>query len=598
MRIVRNICFIMVLVCMNLCANAQTIYSLQIKSGDTSNTNNLGEVIKQAGYKKSFPDTLQRTKELQSFLFKLYDFGYIAASFDSIKNDSLNQTAFLNLGLVYHWAKIEKGNVDEGILSEIGFRDKLFAGKLFNQNQVRNLQEKILAYCENNGYPFASIKLDSITFDKDKIHAKLLLTKNMAVYVDSMLIKGTAEVSYQYLYNYLGIKPGDAYNEALVIKIPDRLKELPFLSVTQTFKVIFLEKNCKIILYIDNKKASQFDGVIGVAPNNNAPTIAGGNPTVSTVKITGEAHLRLNNSYGKGELFDLNWQEPQAQTQDLKVQFNYPFILKSPFGLDFKFSLFKQDTSYLNLDENLGLQYLLSGGNYFKVFYEHTSSTIISARGLDSITVLPSFAAISTNHYGIGYRSEKLDYRLNPRNGYSFEASASVGIKTIHKNTKINANVYDSLKLVSNEYRAEYTFDYYFPLSQRNVIDIGAKGGYINTPDLFQNELFRFGGLKTLRGFDEQSLYASNYEIWKVEFRYLMEQNSYLFVFYNQAWYKNLMHNNTGSPNTDTPYGFGVGSTFQTKLGIMSVSYALGSEFNNPIALKSGKISFGLVNYF
>ncbi len=577
--------------------NAQSNYSLQIVPTDTSTTKTFTEVINQIGYKKSFPNLIQRNKELQSVLFKIYDRGYIAASFDSISGDSLNQIAFLNIGAVVHWAKIEKGNVDEGILSEVGFRDKLYAGKSFNQTQVRRLQEKILNYCENNGYPFASIKLDSISFDQNNIHARLALTKNMVVKVDSILIKGTADVSDQYLYNYLRIKPGDAYNESLVIKITDRLKELPFVNIMQPFKVIFLEKNCKILLYIDNKKASQFDGVIGIVPNNTAPTIAGGNPTVAKVQVTGEAHLRLNNSYSKGELFDLNWQSPQPQTQDLKVQFNMPFVLRSPFGFDFHFSLFKQDTSYLNLDENIGLQYLLSGGNYFKVFYNHKSSTIISARGLDSITVLPSFADISSNHYGIGYRTERLDYRLNPRSGYSFEATTSVGTKTIHKNAKINAEVYDSLRLNSTEYRAEYTFDYFIPLSQRNVIDLGAKGGYIQAPDLFRNELFRFGGLRTLRGFDEQSLYASNYHIIKVEFRYLMEQNSFLFVFYNQAWYKNLMRNNP-SINTDTPYGFGAGSTFQTKLGIMSVSYALGSEYNQAIQFKSGKISFGLVNYF
>jgi len=597
MRRIKYHWLLVVLGILSFQANAQSNYSLQIKSIDSSNNKVLNETLKQFPYKKSFPNALLRSKELQSFLFKLFDNGYIAASFDSISNDSLNQTAFLNLGQIYHWAKIEKGNVDEGILSEVGFRDKIYSNKPFSQNQVRNLQEKILNYCENNGYPFASIKLDSITFEQNNIHARLALTKNTLVKVDSILIKGNADVADQYLYNYLGIKPGDPYNESLIIKIPDRLKELPFVNITQSFKVIFLEKNCKILLYIDSKKASQFDGVVGIAPNNTAPTLAGGTPTVAQVKITGQAHLRLNNSYGKGELFDLNWQEPQPQTQDLKVQFNYPFILKSPFGLDVKFSLFKQDTSYLNLDENLGIQYLLSGGNYFKVFYEHTSSTIISARGLDSITVLPPYADISCDQYGIGYRSEKLDYRLNPRSGYSFEASASAGIKSIHKNPKINAEVYDSLKLTSTEYKAEYTFDYYFPLSPRNVIDIGAKGGIINTPDLFQNELFRFGGLRTLRGFDEQSLYASNFELWKVEFRYLMEQNSFLFVFYNQAWYKNMMRNYSGI-NTDTPYGFGVGSTFQTKLGIMSVSYALGSQFNNPIAFKSGKISFGLVNYF
>src|ERR1035438_2352687 len=164
--------------------NAQSIYSLQIKSIDSSNNKAFAEIIKQNPYKKSFSNQLQRIKELQTFLFNLYEKGYIAASIDSITNDSLNQIAYLNLGAIYHWAKIEKGNVDEGILSETGFREKVYFGKIFNQMQVRNLEEKILNYCENNGFPFASIKLDSVNIEGDNIHAKLALTKNILVKVD------------------------------------------------------------------------------------------------------------------------------------------------------------------------------------------------------------------------------------------------------------------------------------------------------------------------------------------------------------------------------------------------------------------------------
>lgn len=575
---------------------AQANYTLTIQSANNIEDKNVDAIIKQIGYKNTFVTSIQRTKELQSFLINLFDYGYLTASFDSMKTDSLNQIAFLNTGAIYQLANIEKGNVDEGILSEVGFRDKLFNGKVFNQKQIRKLLEGILNYCENKGYPFASIKFDNIIINENKINTRLALTKNILVHIDSLIIKGTADLSNEYLYSYLGIKPGDVYNESLIAKIPDRLRELPFVNTNQNFKVIFLEKNCKILLYIDKKQASQFDGVIGIAPNS-IPQSPGAGPTVSTPQITGEAHLRLHNSYGKGELFDLNWQAPQSRTQDLKVQFVYPFLFSSPFGLDVKFSLLKQDTSYLNLNENIGVQYLLTGGNFMKVFYEHSSSTLISSKGLDSITVLPSFADVSENHYGLGYKSEKLDYRLNPRSGYSFEGTASVGIKTIHKNAKINAEIYDSLKLVSTIYKVNYTFDYYFPLATRSVVDIGIKGGYINAPNLFRNELLRFGGLRTLRGFDEQSIYASNMHIWKMEYRYIMELNSYLFFFYNQAWYKNQSTNST-SNNTDTPLGFGVGSTFQTKLGIFSVSYAVGKEFNDAISLKNAKISFGLLNYF
>ena len=111
----------------------------------------------------------------------------------------------------------------------------------------------------------------------------------------------------------------------------------------------------------------------------------------------------------------------------------------------------------------------------------------------------------------------------------------------------------------------------------------------------FEKELYRFGGLYSLRGFDEESLTASAYTMAKSEISYILEQNSYLFVFYNIAWYE---RNLGDSYTSDYPFGFGAGLTFETKLGIFSFSYALGKEFDNPIKIRAEKIHFGLINYF
>jgi hypothetical protein len=48
----------------------------------------------------------------------------------------------------------------------------------------------------------------------------------------------------------------------------------------------------------------------------------------------------------------------------------------------------------------------------------------------------------------------------------------------------------------------------------------------------------------------------------------------------------------------DIPYSFGAGISFQTKAGIFSMNYALGSEQGNPIQFRGAKIHFGFINYF
>ena len=55
---------------------------------------------------------------------------------------------------------------------------------------------------------------------------------------------------------------------------------------------------------------------------------------------------------------------------------------------------------------------------------------------------------------------------------------------------------------------------------------VANKTGYLESPGVFENELYRIGGLKTLRGFDEDSIFASFYTIGPLETRYLLERNS------------------------------------------------------------------------
>jgi hemolysin activation/secretion protein len=114
-------------------------------------------------------------------------------------------------------------------------------------------------------------------------------------------------------------------------------------------------------------------------------------------------------------------------------------------------------------------------------------------------------------------------------------------------------------------------------------------------PVYFENELYRFGGAKTLRGFDESIFFASIYSIQNIEIKYLFEKNSAFYVFWNGAYYyQDITQNIT----EDFPWGFGIGLDFDTKAGIFSLSYALGKQFDNPFEIQSAKIHFGYISRF
>lgn len=574
-------------------AFAQKLFFLEIKPSQSS------EILNKISYKKTFLSETERDKEIQNVLFSLYDNAYLSASVDSVVElpspvgeEVWGEVIYIKTGEQYKWATLLKGNVEEAILREVnppllrrGARGE--AGKPLYFKDVRKLQEKILTYCENNGYPFASVKLDSIVISNVSISACINLQKNNLLKIDSVVNHGSAKISSVYLQSHLSIKSGDLYNESLIRKVGTRVKELSFVKERIPYRVLFPGANAKLELFLEKKNASQFDGIVGLLPDNKT----------GKVLLTGDAHLKLNNAFYRGELFELNWKRLQASTQDLKTHFVFPFLFKTPFGIDASFKLYKKDSTYLEVNPNFGIQYLLSGGNYFKAFVNRRQMTLIATTGLKHIITLPPYADITSSIYGISFKSERLDYRLNPRRGYSVFVTIGAGNKTIKQNPKLDANIYNGLKLNSVQYSSEFEAEIFVPIKNRSTLKIGNRSAYLQNDNMFRNELYRIGGFKTLRGFDEESIFASQYSIFTLEYRYLLEENSYLYFFGDAAYYENHSVSFIGD-RYDTPYGFGAGISFETKAGIFSINYALGREFTNPINLKAGKVNFGIVNYF
>jgi outer membrane protein assembly factor BamA len=545
------------------------------------------QALKKIKYTKAFSTYAERDKEVRSVLIALWNNGYLAAKTDSIRQDSTAQTVYINPGQLFNWAVLHPGNVDEEILNFAGYRRRNFRGDKFKVKEVARIQERILVWCENNGYPFAAVRLDSVQIEKDRqISASLSLTKNRFTKIDSIQVKGNLKTSEAFLYNYIGVAPGDPYDESKIAAISPRLRELAFARETQAFTILFTEKYTKLTLFLDRRKAGQFDGIVGILPDNNT----------GKVLFTGDVRLKLQNSLRRGELIELNWRRLQSQTQDLKARISYPYLFRTPAGVDYQIKLYRRDTSFLHVQQLFGLQYVFTGSTAIRAYVKNTTSSLLSVAGLENITTLPSTADISAISYGLGFHIERVDYRFNPRMGFIADFSWDIGTRTIKQNPGLNPLIYEGLKLKTTAYSSTFNLEKFWPLGRRTTIMTGVKSAWqFNSGFLLRNELFRIGGLTTLRGFDEESIFASSYAVATIEYRFLLEQNSWFFAFFDQGWYEN---NSKDTFITDRPYGFGTGVTFETKAGIFALTYALGSQFSQPIQFRSGKIHVGFIGLF
>lgn len=539
-----------------------------------------------ASDKKKYEKTTNPNKTLNELYNKLIQSGYLGTSIDSIiKNDILRfYEVYFYTGDQYQYSNLGFNQKDEAALNSSGFREKLFHQKPFNPKQLGILFQKLLAYHENSGYPFCSIQLDSLQLKDNMLNSYLNINKGPIVHIDSIYIKGGVRNSKKLIYTLIKTFPGDLYNQRLIDEIDTRIAETPYLISIKATEYEFTQNGCNLYLYISNAPSSNINGVIGFLPDNTGK-----------INITGDAKIKLKNSFYKGETIDINWKKIQLYTQRLNSSFNYPFLFNSSFGFNFKFDLFKKDTSYINLNTNIGIQYSFNSDNKLIVFYQNNSSNLLSTTLFSSLSSLPDFADIQTNSYGIEIESQHLDYRNNPRSGRYIQLLGSVGNKKIIKNINLNPIVYENKKLTTIQYNVISDLAFYLPFKKRNTIKFGAKGGFIFNETMFNNELHRIGGYMLLRGFNEESIYTSSYAIGTVEYRFLLERNSNLFAFVDGGWYEKQTHNDFIS---DTPIGTGIGISFSTKPGIFSVSYAIGKQQGDPFQFKTAKIHFGFVNFF
>ncbi len=277
--------------------------------------------------------------------------GFAASSIDSVLYDSSKAFVTVYLGKKYKWAKISTDSIPQNILDKVGWNEKEFENQEINFSRLQNQQKKIIQYYENNGYPFAEVFLKNIEIKNDEITAQLQAAKGPLYHIDSITIYGKVKIKKSFLQHYLGINNGCIYNNEKLQQISHLIQQLPFLQEQQGWNVTMLGSGATLNLYLEPKRSSQINVLIGFVPAN---TVTG------KAQITADVHLNLKNSFGTGESILFNWQQLQPQSPRLNLGYTLPYIFNSNFGIDLSFDLLKRDSSYLQLNGILGLQYNIS----------------------------------------------------------------------------------------------------------------------------------------------------------------------------------------------------------------------------------------------
>jgi outer membrane protein assembly factor BamA len=524
--------------------------------------------------------------------------GYASASVDSVWEDSLSVSIKLFVGEKYQWQKLIISDTGKAVISSLGYNADNIIKQNFSAAKLEQIYNDVINYYSNNGYPFATVFLDSIFINDNKISARLNINHGVLYHIDSVIVEGNIRLSRFFLERYLQVHEHDIYSEAKLNAINSRLALLTYLQQSQLWQIEMLNTGAVLHLYLQPTRNNSINVLVGLLPQNEQN---GGK-----LLFTGEATIGLRNSFGNGETLGLNWQQLQPKSPQLNLSYLQPYIFHSSFGTGLNFQLYKQDSQYVNISGHVSVQYELTQHQSGAVLISTASTNVLSVDTniVKQTNTLPAIADVNSTSVGLQYNFYNTDYRFNPRRGNEFFITGSFGNKNIKKNNAIvqikepgfNANaLYDTIKLHSYQFLLQGSAAKYFPVGKQAAFKLAVNAGWFQSPNYFQNELFRIGGFKLLRGFDEESIYANRYAIETAEYRYLLAKNSWFYGFTDFGW---AAYNVNNIKFNHTYLGFGVGLSLETGTGIFSISLAEGKRDDSKLNFRQSKIHLGFISLF
>ncbi len=557
--------------------NAQNNIELKINGNKTVAAEQYLKWINQNNI--NLNDTNVYTTVKKNINEHLNDLGYFNSKITDIKIDTTNQKNALSITfniIEGGRTRIKKisitpENKTDSLIYENNF--KPLENKIFYRQELQNRIEKSLQYLENKGFPFASLKIQSLVFGYDKdsnsvVQVYLKIKTGKLSKIDKVKIIGNTKTKKSVIINTLRLQKGEVYSQQKIDEIPDLLNKLRFFEPVPKPDYYVNSKDEGILeITVKEKSTNNFDGILGYIPASKKNEKG---------YFTGFVNISLRNILGTGRAAGLKWQKENSVSQELELKYLEPWLFNFPFNLNLYLYQRKQDSTYVKRRYGGTLEYLATKNISASLIAEN--ETVIPAI---NITEVSNSNSINT---GLMF---KLDYRndiLIPQKG--------IYLSTLYKFKSKNVNG-SSDKINLQQY--ELNFAIYYSIFTNQVAAFNVHAKELQGKSFEESDYFRLGGANSLRGYREQQFFG-NRVLWSnLEYRFLLSQSSYFFLLYDTGYFlRNGNKNLNIAKISEYKSAYGVGLSIDTALGIMRISYALasGNSFSD------GLIHFGLLNEF
>ena len=454
---------------------------------------------------------------------------------------------------------------------------------------------------EREGRPFARVRFDSLRIAGDeRLDLRASAWSGPRITYDGVrfagLEAGEEPVGRTYLERTLRVEPGRVFRVVDLERIERRLRGVRFLAAATPPRVVFESGRAVVALDVRPRQTSRFDFLLGFLPNSAAND--------GQLLLTGDVTLELENALRRGERLYFSFERLQPEVTELESEAAYPYLLDSPFGARGRFGLYRQADEWLRLEYEAGGSYAFGGGDAYELYYEGGQAQVL---GFDTAATaatqrLPEVLDAVRNGFGMRLRLDRRDDVFDTREGWRLSAEASAARREVSVPESIRAlgdalaARADTAAATTGQYRFGLDAGAFVPTGRRTTLALLVRGAAIAGADVpLRNELYRIGGNRLLRGFDEQTVQAGAYLVTTAEYRLLVGGGSYLFAFADQGLVRDPYRD---GDRTDEPTGFGAGLRLATRAGALSLSYAYGRRGGAPVEWERAKVHVGFESRF
>ncbi|PSG91701.1 BamA/TamA family outer membrane protein [Aurantibacter aestuarii] len=448
--------------------------------------------------------------------------------------------------------------------------------KKFNTNEnfylipfsnIEEVLEKISESIKTSGFLFTEVYLGEIKLkNKSTITAVLNISnQERKRQLDKIILKGYEKFPKGFLKNYLKYKLNKNINLKEIETKSERVLDLEFVEEIKSPELLFTRDSTTLYLYLKKKFSNSFDGFIGF--NTDEET--------KKLNINGYLNLVLLNNLNYGERLEIKYKSDESEQKNFEATLDLPYLFSSPIGIEARLNIFNRDSVFTLSTTELKTYYLINQKFKTSLSYESTNSSNLSSN-----------ESFFVEDYDAQYITTAFEYRKRNLNSRILNTKTSIYLKlkngnrnTIDRKTKQNG--------------IELKLQQLFNLNDRNKIITKLESSKLFSNNYLINELYRFGGNKSIRGFNENSLEADFYNIIGIEYHYLLSPALSINSITDLGYLENTLL------NTKTQiYGFGFGLSALTKAGVLKMNFANGKTKNDEFKFSNTKVHLSLNAFF